>query len=216
MKGKCLLALWIIIVSTNVIAKPRRCKFSIPCDSFTENKSGFCEKHQCHSYGCNRVVMTRSAIGQRFVCDYCAKHLCSRVIPACSDKGFMDAMMLEASIDGNLINVIYCNDERLIGSQYCKKHTCVFKNCKAMVVERWIHESGRRAFKTMAEEFVGGFAFSLKDFDNWVLRSLDVCMGHSNTEKTGDKIKDDSMTYSEAQKRKELGKEMKDMKKMGQ
>ena len=214
MNGKCLLALCLIIFSANVIAMPRRCKFSIPCDSFTESKSGFCDKHQCHSYGCNRVVMTRSAIGQRIICDYCTKHSCSRVIPACSDKGFMDAMTLEASIDGKLINVIYCNGERMIGSQYCKKHTCVFKNCKAMVVERWIHESGRRTFKTMAGKFAKGVsAYSFKDFDNWVLNSLDVCMSHSNTEKTEDKIKNDSMTYSEAQKRKELGK---DMKKLGQ
>lgn len=201
MKKLIIFVLYTIIVEI-CIAANTRCKFSIVCDSFTSSKNGLCEIHTCHSYDCSRPVKVFLFNKQRFVAEYCDKHICGRICPTHKNPSYMNAMFKEASINGNFIDVKYCSKEKLNNSKYCKEHTCIFKNCKGAAFESWIRGTGMIQFRTSP-----GTLFTIQTFEKWDLRILDCCIGHSNTGKTEDNVKNEFNTDSDIKKNKEKQKE---------
>lgn len=168
-----------------------KCKFPGEiCTKMAEDGHNFCQRHECASYGCKEVVCvyTRpqwakssslfkmrggvasassdSDKARRYVASYCKKHICTRTLDQCKIADISWSFVENLS-DDQLIDVFFCNSERLASGKFCLKHACKVSTCGGRCLESWQRGRG------------GDFSFTDGNDGDWCVTRLETCRSHS-------------------------------------
>ncbi len=139
------------ILFAATVANAAMCKMPT-CKEPAQEKSQFCERHTCHTAGCNagvkigglptwtlgqmkRFAGNEGTLPTKLVWYHCPKHACGRFAPRLNnDRAYA---LFRNKDSEEALKLLACDKERLYKGKFCLEHSCAMSKCPGSVLEEW-------------------------------------------------------------------------------